>query len=243
MGTMMSRVSIRRPRPRVKFNFNSRRITEIAALIRYRHSEGLPDTDDAIIYLQAIWWHIPVKGADIDFEIENFLIKTGIKFPLDAAQRKLLIKKYTDTLTVDQPKRRDATALGRFLKLTLAERTAAGITTIRPFDVTTKEMRQFAAKRKREADRLRAEKNRRAKGMKIRRVYLANSLSRKQPWNSLKISRRTWERRRRALSKDSRKQRMSQVRRKHSSLLSSLKEATHLRQRSLPNPSHRYGKP
>lgn len=213
----MSRPGIRRQRPRGKFNFNSRRVTEIASLVRHRHPEGLPDTDDAIIYFQAIWWHVPIKGADIGFEIENFLIKTGVKLPPDSSRRNSLIAKYADALLIEQPKRRDATALGRFLKLTLAERTATGITTIRPFDVTPKEMRQFAAKRKRDTDRLRAEKIRRAKGMKIRRVYLANSLSRKQPWNSLGISRRTWERRR-VSYQSHRKRKMSLVRREHTSI-------------------------
>lgn len=208
-----------RARPRGRFNFNSRRVTEIASLVRHRHPEGLPETDDAIIYLQAIWWHVPVKGADIGFEIENFLIKTGVKLPRDLSQLNTLIAKYADALTIDQPKRRDATALGRFLRLTLAERTATGITTIRAFDVTLKEMRKFAAQRKRDSDRLRAEKNRRAKGMKVRRVYLANALSRKQPWSSLGISRRTWERRRRCISSQNpRRRKMSQVRRKHTSI-------------------------
>jgi hypothetical protein len=44
-------------------------------------------------------------------------------------------------------------------------------------------------------DAERKRKRRRANGMKLRAVYLENSLSRTKPWEAEGISRSTWERR------------------------------------------------
>lgn len=55
--------------------------------------------------------------------------------------------------------------------------------------------------RKRRLDRERQERVRRAAGRSIRAEWLAASLSSLKPWEAEGISRRTWERRRKEMSK------------------------------------------
>jgi hypothetical protein len=91
-----------------------------------------------------------------------------------------------------------ARTLGDRLRLTSEERHRCAIRTIKPFDRTDAEL---AADRKAK-DNLRKWRKRRATKKTPREAWLANSLSRTKPWERQKppISRRQWERNRKAMS-------------------------------------------
>jgi hypothetical protein len=88
------------------------------------------------------------------------------------------------------------------LRLSHEERTRMGITTIGAYDVDKREREKRHKFRKRTRDRERAARKRAARGVMPREKYLAVSLSKTQPWKAKGISRRTWERRRRAALHD-----------------------------------------
>lgn len=85
-----------------------------------------------------------------------------------------------------------ARTLGKRLRLLNQEREALAIRTIAPIDLTDEEM----AEQRKAKDRARQERRRRKAGSKTREAYIANSLSKKRPWETEGISRRSWYRRR-----------------------------------------------
>jgi hypothetical protein len=87
-----------------------------------------------------------------------------------------------------------AKTAGKMLDITADERWRCRITTMDPIDETRAERRSF----QRQSDRERKQRERRAKGVTPRAEWEAKSLSRTKPWLALGISRRTWERRRKA---------------------------------------------
>jgi hypothetical protein len=90
------------------------------------------------------------------------------------------------------PQRWKADALAWRLRLSMEQRTMLGITTIGAFDMN----KGARTKRRKQRDRERKAAKRRAKGMKPRKVYEGQSISRQKPWEAEGISRRTWYRRR-----------------------------------------------
>jgi hypothetical protein len=84
--------------------------------------------------------------------------------------------------------------IGKRLGLTNAEREALKLWPFFPIDKTEEEIAEQAKVRERER---RAHK-RRKKGVRTREAYLAELASRPKPWVAEGISRRTWERRRKA---------------------------------------------
>ena len=84
------------------------------------------------------------------------------------------------------------TTVGKYLDLTAEERRGCRITQMAAVDETPEQRDTL----RREKDRQRKQRQRRAKGVTPRAIYEANSLSRTQPWKGLNISRDTWERRR-----------------------------------------------
>jgi len=88
------------------------------------------------------------------------------------------------------------------LRLSYAERTRLGITTIGAFDVNKRERAKRRKHRKRIRDRDRQARKRAERGALPRPEYLARSLARTQPWKRCGIHRRTWERRRRRRQHD-----------------------------------------
>ena len=159
-----------------------RRRNEIEDLIRYRHYV-LPDTDDRDTYLKLWCWH-NTRLARQEEDLKALGRRLGVELP-DAEV----------AATVDyvnrNPRKFSADSLGKQLMLTEDERTILGITTIGSHNFSRAERKRIrkalGAERKR--------KRRRAKGMKLRAVYLENSLSRTKPWEAEGICRRTWERR------------------------------------------------
>ena len=97
-----------------------------------------------------------------------------------------------------RPRLDDADECAARLRLSYDERTLLGITTIGSFDVNKRGRAKLRKARKLIRDRERAAIKRAERGAVPRSEYLATSLSATQPWKAEGISRRTWERRRRA---------------------------------------------
>jgi hypothetical protein len=91
------------------------------------------------------------------------------------------------------PRRYKADALAWCLGLTQEQRTMLGITTIGATDMN----KAARTKRRKQLDRERKASQRRANGVKPRKLYEAQSLSRAKPWLTEGISRATWYRRQR----------------------------------------------
>ena len=89
------------------------------------------------------------------------------------------------------PRRFKADTIAKMLRVTEAERTTLKFTTIGCFDVSKAERKR----RRKERRRLAEQRRRRAKGAIPRNQYLANSISRQQPWTVEGVSRPTWYRR------------------------------------------------
>lgn len=87
-----------------------------------------------------------------------------------------------------KPKKR---ILGERMSLTDLERTALGIRTIAPIDMTDEQLKE----RRKAKDAERKWRKRRAARMKERNAWLANCKSRLKPWKKAGISRPTWYRR------------------------------------------------
>lgn len=90
------------------------------------------------------------------------------------------------------PQRWTADALAWRLRLTMEQRTMLAITTIGAID----QGKAARTKRRKAIERKRKEQQRRAKGIKPRKLYESQSLSATKPWVAQGISRRTWYRHR-----------------------------------------------
>ena len=151
---------------------------------RYARDLDVADTDDFRIFLIAWQWHNP-NSKDPAGALMMAAQRMGGAITEEQAEQ---IIEEADII----PKRRTADALGRWLRLSDAMRTALKICTIGSFDVSC---RQRALRRK-ERNRASKEMKRRAAGKKTRVEYLAAAISNTQPWRAEGISRRTWYRRR-----------------------------------------------
>jgi hypothetical protein len=159
-----------------------RRRNEIEALIRYRHHK-LPDTDDRDWYVKLWCWH-NTRSAHQQEDLKALGRRLGVA--LSAAEITATVS-YVNR----KPRRFSADKLGKLIKLTEDERTLLGITTIGSHNVSRAERMRI----RKALDTERKRKRRCAQGMKLRAVYLENSLSRTKPWEAKGICRRTWERR------------------------------------------------
>ncbi len=93
-----------------------------------------------------------------------------------------------------------AREIGERLGLTNAEREGLRLWQFKPIDMTDEELAEQAKVRERQ----RRTQKRRDGGAQSRAAYLAELASRPKPWIAEGISRRTWERRRRKVSRDTR---------------------------------------
>jgi hypothetical protein len=175
------------------FSRNRLRRSDIEKVIVDRH--GVPDTDDADIYLIAVatcCGRITRESGKRPTH-EVFAIwceKWAPRFG-DLEQADILDQ------ALDNPSLRLRTDddWGRLLRLSDAERTRLGITTIGSYDVDRKKRIQRQRVKEGERRRQRAAERRRAKGAIPRDQYLAGSLSRTEPWKKFGISRSTYDRR------------------------------------------------
>ena len=174
-----------RPEPRRRrFHFGRVRVAEIQRLVLHRHGR-LPDSDDAVIYLGAVAENLDHVQCDVALNVALTLHYWVRSVGGAVAEADV------EHVARETPlRRRSADALGKVLRLTESERAACRITTFGAIDCTraqrTARRKEKARERKR-ADRL-------AAGATPR----AQSLSRTRPWEAEGVSRRTWERRRKA---------------------------------------------
>jgi hypothetical protein len=166
---------------RGKFDKPAARRQEIE---RFARRIDVADTDDFRIFLIAWQWHNP-KSKDVIGALMMAAQRMGGAITEEQAEQ---IIEEADTI----PKRRTADALGRWLRLSDAMRTALKIRTIGSFDVSC---RQRALRRK-DRNRARMQMKRRAAGKKTRVEYLAAARSKTQPWKLEGKTRRTWYRQR-----------------------------------------------
>ncbi len=194
--TSARRASAQRPRP--PYNLTAHRLREIERIIRHRHGV-IPDTDDAGIYLNQIARCLArlltaKKHGRVTFEelLERLAVWCGGFAP----EVSVKIQRDVVKAVIKHPGMDKADECARRLRLSYAERTQLRITTVGACDVDKRKRRRLYKMRKRIRDREYARRRRAERGAKSREEYLANSLTRTQPWKSEGISRATWERRR-----------------------------------------------
>jgi hypothetical protein len=157
------------------FSIRRKRRREIATLVKHQHGR-LPDTDDRVIYLEAVAENLD-HGIDRVFALDDWCRRVGAKLPPDIVER--IIREIG-------PRRRKADSLGKMLHLTERERAACRITTIGSIDCT----KAHRIKRRKDCHRLRQRRRRQLAGATPRE----RSLSRTRPWERLGMSRRKWYR-------------------------------------------------
>ena len=177
------------------FSRNRLRRRDIEKIIDDRHGI-VPETDDADIYLIAAatcFGRITREsGKRPTHEVFAIWCEKWAPHFGDAEQADILDH------ALDNHSLRADDDWGRLLRLSDAERTRLGITTIGSYDVDRKARVKRSAARKREQKRLRTAEKRRANGAIPRDVYEAQSLARTKPWESMGISQRTYMRRKAA---------------------------------------------
>jgi hypothetical protein len=187
---------VRRKRRRLTYNPTSHRLRELERVINARHGKDL-DTDDADIYLVPVAQCLrrlheskdgPATFADL---FDRLTIWARVRTPRVAAR----MLRAAATEAMDNPTMERADALARRLRLPYVAREVLGIRTIGAFDKSKAARTKAAKDNRRRRNRLRIAAKRRARGVKPRAVYLAQSLSRTKPWVAEGLSRATWYRR------------------------------------------------
>jgi hypothetical protein len=167
-----------------KFNIARKRVKEIRQIMLGRHG-GLPDTDDCSIYLELAAHHLKPRDGDLHFALESWARSCGT-LAVPAREIDRIVRNVRA-----RPYRMRADTIAKRLGLTYAKRARFGVTTIGAIDADKVERLRRRKLKAREREHAR----RRAKGVKTREKYIANSISRAQPWITEGVSRRTWYRR------------------------------------------------
>jgi hypothetical protein len=162
---------------------------ELQRLFLFRYGPRLPHddagTDDALIMAHTIA-QLP---GDARHHIEMFL---EVSAPWMTREEVDLIL----ATVLAKPLRFRADTLGARLGLREVERARLRIRTIGAIDLSKAER----LARRRDRQRRNRAQLRRTNGVRPRAIYEATSATRRRPWEALGISRRTWERRRAAVS-------------------------------------------
>lgn len=156
---------------------------DLEKLFRARFGDELPDDDSGRDDAMIAAHHLASLGDDPAFIIDTWFRRWAPWLSLKEAQ--WLIGE-----AVSNPKRWRADTLAWRMRLTEAERSALGITTIGAIDLSKSER----AKRRRQRNIAAKRAARRAKGAMTRAQYLA-SVKTEKPWIKAGMSRATWYRR------------------------------------------------
>lgn len=159
------------------------RLHDLAKVFRHRYGFTLPDDDagreDLVIAINHL-----ANLARPRRHIANWI---GLWAPwLTAAEQSDIVG-----AALANPQHYKADGLAWRLRLKAEERRMLGVTTIGAID----ENKAARAKRRRNLDRERKAKARRAKGSKPRTLYEAQSIAQAMPWVTEGVSRATWYRR------------------------------------------------
>ena len=161
-------------------------------LFRHRYRHELPDDDAGREDLWLLLQNVSLATAGAEKKIRCAIETWAPWLSEEEAQERIdllgLLTIYERTPT--------ARELGERLRVTNAERVKLKLWQFKPIDVTDEELE--AQRKARRLENKRAK--RRAKGVRPREVYLAELASKPKPWIAEGISRRTWERRRKAVS-------------------------------------------
>jgi len=163
-------------------NMRRLRLGNLRTLLRARCGHTLPNDDAGREYLWELLLPISL-GTEADLKIKNTI---EIWAPwLDREEARQLIDQMNRTPSY--LRKPSAHQLGDRLRVSNRERERLKLWTIAPFDMTDAEFKE----QRKVKDRARKHRLRRAAGSKPRE----QSLSRLKPWESAKVSRRTWFRR------------------------------------------------
>ena len=159
------------------------RLHDLAKIFRARYGNTLPNDDAGRDDLMVAVHHLACL-AHPRGHIAKWL---DLWAPwLTLAEHKAIIGE-----ALANPQRWKADALAWRMRLTKEDRRMLGVTTIGAID----ENKAARTKRRRALDRQRKENARRAKGIKPREAYEAQSVSAAKPWVAEGISRASWYRR------------------------------------------------
>lgn len=162
------------------------RLHDLAKIFRARYGNVLPDDDAGRDDLLVAVHHL-ASLAHPRGHIASWL---NLWAPwLTLAAHKQIIGE-----AIANPQKWKADALAWRMRLTKEDRRMLGITTIGAID----ENKAARTKRRKTLDRQRKENARRAKGVKPRKAYEGQSISKARPWTAEGISRASWYRRRAA---------------------------------------------
>jgi hypothetical protein len=178
----MRNIRSRRGRRKSKVDLNPIRRREI---IRHALYRGAADTEDFDRWLIAHVWHNPEALRPAEAVMAAAEKMGGQITRADAIA-------IVDEATTGRwhP---SADGLAWYLGVTYDERQTLRLWTIGSTNVNKADRKEI----RRVRDKVRARERRRAKGVRPRTEYEANSLSRLKPWAAEDICRKTWERRRR----------------------------------------------
>jgi hypothetical protein len=158
-----------------------KRLRELEALYARRYGEFLPCDDAGIDDLRIAAHHIAhMRGEALDH-----IVAWAAEWMPD------LPRERAEALARDvlfEPVKFKAATLGWRLRLTEEERTALGITTIRPFGITDADMKERQKAKARDRDARRRQRKRESQPAK------PPPLAETRPWEVLGMSRATWYR-------------------------------------------------
>ena len=185
--------STHKKRSRNSFDMGLARLREIEAIISHMFARGfIPDPSGTDDWDSCVAFIRQAALAMTDQDMTAWCRKWAPWADADLIAR---IEREAEHRARWTDKSTRGDVCGRELGLTWAMRCELGIKTITAAGMTAKESRDAAKQRKNEKDRTRQERKRRAAGVQDRESYLANTLTRQEPWLAFGISRRTWERR------------------------------------------------
>lgn len=185
---------------RNRYSHATHRLRELERIIRDRHGATVPDTDDADCYIVPAALCFRQMAIDRGDSPSPEKVTPVLKFwceqwaPAFCDSIPALVTK----ICGEKRGLGKADQLGKKLRLLDTDRTRLSIRTIGAYDVDRKAREKRRLEKKRKRDRERARAKRAAKGAVTRAQYLAGCLSQSKPWEVEDISRRTYERRRKA---------------------------------------------
>jgi hypothetical protein len=161
------------------------RIGDLQKFLRFRYGPTLPDDDAGRDDLHEVLLPISL-GPQGDWQKLKNAIEVWAPW-MDADEAGPLIDRINRTPR--HLRLRTARQLGDRLRVTTEERERLKLKTIKPFDVTDKQLKELRKAKHRA-------RMKRKRGRTPRVDYLANALTRQKPWEAEGIGRRQWERRR-----------------------------------------------
>jgi hypothetical protein len=188
---------VRKLKTRKPFSRPRKRLREIERIISRRHQGRVPDTNDVDAYLEPVvnCFRLIAGSRDRSVSADGIAKLFGFwceRWAPDVSNTHVI--RLARHERASEPKMLADDVVGKAMRLSYVERLELRITAIGSFDADKVMRKKLAADRRRKRDRLRKAEERVAKGATPR----AHSHSRTKPWEQDGVSRRTWERRRKA---------------------------------------------